>query len=216
MLEETRRHFLRQKLFPLHIQVSVNICGHLNIGVTHVFLHIFQRESVVQEQAGTAVPKLMKADMRQVVVLQEKREMGRNDVHNSASLSFHVAIAFSRFLMTQLSLMVYTSHSQKVSREKSYDSIAKIVRLAYNMDEPNLDEKEESTMSITATELKQNLSKYLLMAEREDVFITRNGKVVAKLTNPYQDRVDMAKSLFGIIPGDMTIEQAHRERLETV
>jgi len=136
--------------------------------------------------------------------------------HSSASLSFQVAMAFSRFLMTQLSLMVYTSHSQKVSREKSYDSIAKIVRLAYNMDEPNLDEKEESTMSITATELKQNLSKYLLMAEREDVFITRNGKVVAKLTNPYQDRVDMAKSLFGIIPGDMTIEQAHRERLETV
>ena len=136
--------------------------------------------------------------------------------HNSASFSFHVAMAFSRFLMTQLSLMVYTSHSQKVSREKSYDSIAKIVRLAYNMNEPNLDEKEESYMSITATELKQNLSKYLLMAEREDVFITRNGKVVAKLTNPYQDRVDMAKSLFGIIPGDMTIEQAHRERLETV
>ena len=136
--------------------------------------------------------------------------------HSSASLSFQVAMAFSRFLMTQLSLMVYTSHSQKVSREKSYDSIAKIVRLAYNMDEPNLDEKKESTMSITATELKQNLSKYLLMAEREDVFITRNGKVVAKLTNPYQDRVDMAKSLFGIIPGDMTIEQAHRERLETV
>ena len=84
------------------------------------------------------------------------------------------------------------------------------------MDELNLDEKEESYMSITATELKQNLSKYLLMAEREDVFITRNGKVVAKLTNPYQDRVDMAKFLFGIIPGDMTIEQAHRERLETV
>ena len=137
-------------------------------------------------------------------------------VHSSASLSFQVAMARSRFLMTQLSLMVYTSHSQKVSREKSYDSIAKIVRLAYNMDEPNLDEKEESYMSITATELKQNLSKYLLMAEREDVFITRNGKVVAKLTNPYQDRVDMAKSLFGIIPGDMTIEQAHRERLETV
>ena len=70
------------------------------------------------------------------------------------------------------------------------------------MDEPNLDEKEESYMSITATE--------------EDVFITRNGKVVAKLTNPYQDRVDMAKSLFGIIPGDMTIEQAHSERLDKV
>lgn len=71
-------------------------------------------------------------------------------------------------------------------------------------------------MSITATELKQNLSKYLLLAEQEDVFITRNGKVVAKLTNPYQDRVDMAKSLFGILPKDMTLEQARKERLERV
>lgn len=52
-------------------------------------------------------------------------------------------------------------------------------------------------MSITATELKMNLSKYLMLAEKEDIYITRNGKVVAKLTNPYQDRVDMAKSLFG-------------------
>lgn len=51
-------------------------------------------------------------------------------------------------------------------------------------------------MSITATELKMNLSKYLMLAEKEDIYITRNGKVVAKLTNPYQDRVDMAKSLF--------------------
>ena len=71
-------------------------------------------------------------------------------------------------------------------------------------------------MSITATELKQNLSKYLLMAEQEDVFITRNGKVVAKLTNPYQDRVDMAKSLFGILPKDISAEQAHKERLERI
>jgi antitoxin (DNA-binding transcriptional repressor) of toxin-antitoxin stability system len=71
-------------------------------------------------------------------------------------------------------------------------------------------------MSITATEFKQNLSKYLLMAEHEDIYITRNGKVIAKLTNPNQDRVDLAKSLFGIIPGDITIEQAHKERLDRV
>lgn len=81
---------------------------------------------------------------------------------------------------------------------------------------PILIKTEESTMSITATELKQNLSKYLLMAEQEDVFITRNGKVVAKLTNPYQDRVDMAKTLFGILPKNMTIDKAHRERIERI
>ena len=78
MLEEAGRHFLRQKLFSLHIQVPVNVRGHLNIGVTHVFLHIFQGKSVVQKEAGAAVPKLMETDMRQVIVLQKKREMGGN------------------------------------------------------------------------------------------------------------------------------------------
>jgi len=67
-------------------------------------------------------------------------------------------------------------------------------------------------MSITATELKENLSKYLLMAEKEDIYITRNGKVVAKLTNPYQDRLSMVESLFGSVPDTLTLEQANEER----
>lgn len=69
-------------------------------------------------------------------------------------------------------------------------------------------------MSITETELKLNLGKYLLLAATEDIFITRNGKVVAKLTNPYQDRVEMAKSLFGVLPADITLEEAQEERLD--
>ncbi|MBQ8188310.1 MAG: type II toxin-antitoxin system prevent-host-death family antitoxin [Lachnospiraceae bacterium] len=71
-------------------------------------------------------------------------------------------------------------------------------------------------MSITATELKMNLGKYLLMAETEDIYITRNGKIIAKLTNPNQDRVDMAKSLFGIIPADITLDEARKERLSQI
>lgn len=39
-------------------------------------------------------------------------------------------------------------------------------------------------MSVTATELKNNLGKYLLLSATEDTFITKNGKAVAKLTNP--------------------------------
>ena len=70
-------------------------------------------------------------------------------------------------------------------------------------------------MSITATELKINLGKYLMLAETEDIYITRNGKVVAKLSNPYQDRVDVAKSLF-VLPNDMTLEEAREERLNTI
>ena len=71
-------------------------------------------------------------------------------------------------------------------------------------------------MSITATELKQNLGRYLLMAATEDVFITKNGKVVAKLSNPNQDRVNMAKSLFGALPQDITLEEAKNERTSTI
>lgn len=68
-------------------------------------------------------------------------------------------------------------------------------------------------MSVTATELKNNLGKYLLLSATEDVFITKNGKVVAKLTNPYQDRVETAKSLFGILPKNADIEESKKERL---
>ena len=71
-------------------------------------------------------------------------------------------------------------------------------------------------MSITATELKNNLGKYLRLAATEDIFITRNGKVVAKLSNPHQDRVDIAKSLFGILPNEPTLEQAREERLKSI
>ena len=71
-------------------------------------------------------------------------------------------------------------------------------------------------MLITATELENNLGKYLLLAETEDIYITKNGKVVAKLSNPQQDRADIAKSLFGILPADMTLEEAKEERLNRI
>lgn len=71
-------------------------------------------------------------------------------------------------------------------------------------------------MSITATEFKMNLGKYLTLSQTEDIYITRNGKVVAKLSNPNQDRVDVAKSLFGIIPADMTLEEAQEERRNNI
>ena len=69
-------------------------------------------------------------------------------------------------------------------------------------------------MSITATELKNNLGKYLLLSATEDILITKNGKVVAKLVNPYQNRVETAKSLFGILPKDADIVESKAERLD--
>ena len=71
-------------------------------------------------------------------------------------------------------------------------------------------------MSITATELKTNLSKYLLLSATEDIYITKNGKIISKLSNPFHERVDVAKSLFGVISSDITLEEATEERLNKI
>ena len=39
-------------------------------------------------------------------------------------------------------------------------------------------------MIVTATEFKTNFGKYLDMLTKEDIFITRNGKTIAKVINP--------------------------------
>jgi len=71
-------------------------------------------------------------------------------------------------------------------------------------------------MSITATELESNLGKYLLLAAAEDIFITRNGRIVAKLTSPYQNKLDTVDALFGSVPSTMTLEEAQEERLAKI
>ncbi len=71
-------------------------------------------------------------------------------------------------------------------------------------------------MAITTEELQQNLTKYIIMAETEQILITSNGKVVAMLSNPNQDRIETAKSLFGILPADITLEDSINERLASI
>ncbi|GHV47429.1 antitoxin [Synergistales bacterium] len=68
-------------------------------------------------------------------------------------------------------------------------------------------------MLVTATEFKNNVGKYLRHVSSEDIFITKNGKNIAKLTSSKQDKVDLAKTLFGIIPPYTSLEQAREERL---
>ncbi len=91
-----------------------------------------------------------------------------------------------------------------------------ILTIAYEYISINVRRERRVFMSITATELKENLGKYLQMASTEDIFITKNGHVIAKLTSPYQDLVATAKSLAGIIPADITVEEAREERLSRI
>ena len=69
-------------------------------------------------------------------------------------------------------------------------------------------------MLVTATQFKSNIGKYLDLVAEQDIFITKNGKSIAKLSSTKQNKVDIVKSLFGIIPNDgATLEQAREERL---
>ena len=67
-------------------------------------------------------------------------------------------------------------------------------------------------MVVTATEFKSNLGKYLELAARQDIFITRNGKNIARLTSPAIDRLAILDNLVGIIPEqDAAVEDVDRE-----
>ncbi|GHV17846.1 hypothetical protein FACS18949_14870 [Clostridia bacterium] len=57
-------------------------------------------------------------------------------------------------------------------------------------------------MQITSTDFKQNLSRYLGVARREDVQITKNGSVIAVLTQP-KPKSSWVDDIAGIIPQEV-------------
>ena len=69
-------------------------------------------------------------------------------------------------------------------------------------------------MQITATELKLNLGKYLNLVLMEDIWITRNGKIIAKLVNTNIPSVDAISGvLAGKVPADADRHSLREERL---
>ena len=68
-------------------------------------------------------------------------------------------------------------------------------------------------MSITATELKYNLGKYLKLVDKEDISIKKNGKLVAVLSNPNKDKFSILQNLKGIIPSNIDENRIKSERL---
>lgn len=70
-------------------------------------------------------------------------------------------------------------------------------------------------MVVTATEFKTNLGRYLEIAAKQDVFITKNGKSIARLTSPAINKLELLDSLVGIVPVEDTVDEAtiREERL---
>ena len=68
-------------------------------------------------------------------------------------------------------------------------------------------------MVITATQFKNNFGEFLTMVYKEDIYITKNGKIIAKITDPTANRMRMTESLFGILPNNIDTDEILRERL---
>ncbi len=68
-------------------------------------------------------------------------------------------------------------------------------------------------MIVTATEFKTNFGKYLELIAKEDIFITRNGKTVAKVINPQISAVESLRGMLKDIPSDIDLDSIREERL---
>ena len=71
-------------------------------------------------------------------------------------------------------------------------------------------------MTVTATEFKTNLGKYLEIVYDEDILITKNGKVIAQLSKPQFNKLAALRSLVGIANNgtDISLNEVKEERLK--
>lgn len=68
-------------------------------------------------------------------------------------------------------------------------------------------------MIITATELKMNLGKYLEIARKQDVFITKNGKNIARLTAPTVNKLALLDLLAGVASEKQPIDEEQAKEM---
>ncbi len=73
-------------------------------------------------------------------------------------------------------------------------------------------------MIVNATEFKTRASKYLEIADKEEIVITRNGKEVAKLIPIKKQGSPNADYLYGLLADsekkDVTVKQIRDERIQ--
>ncbi len=69
-------------------------------------------------------------------------------------------------------------------------------------------------MLVSLSELKANPGKYVDMVDQQIIYITRNGKKVARFTTARPDKQACARALFGILPENVYLDTVREERLK--
>jgi prevent-host-death family protein len=77
-------------------------------------------------------------------------------------------------------------------------------------------------MQVALSDLKINVGKYVDIAEKEDVIITKYGKPAAKMirfdkepwyAKKLPEKLTDVEQLFGTLPGDIELDEVRTERL---
>ena len=67
--------------------------------------------------------------------------------------------------------------------------------------------------TITATELKRNMGKYILLGKKERIEVTHRGKAVFVIVPACEEQLKKMYSFVGMVPTDATIGTDPNERL---
>lgn len=68
-------------------------------------------------------------------------------------------------------------------------------------------------MIVSSTDIQNNFGKYLEMAAGQEIFITKNGAVVARLIGMKVEKKSLSEQLRGIIPADIDEKAIKEERM---
>ncbi len=68
-------------------------------------------------------------------------------------------------------------------------------------------------MIVTLTEFKTDLDRYLELVGEEEIVLTKDGKSFAKLSRIVNNKGAIIRSLRGILPADITKEEAREARM---
>ena len=70
-------------------------------------------------------------------------------------------------------------------------------------------------MVVTATKFKANIGHYLDSVPNEEIYITKNGRIAARLSYNMEDKLSVLNSLVGILPKDqyINLEELKTERI---
>ena len=69
-------------------------------------------------------------------------------------------------------------------------------------------------MTVNAAEFQTNFARYLELVLHEDIFITRDGKTVAKMVNPQVSAVDSLRGLLKDAPDSLSGDALREDRLK--